>query len=203
MHDQVSVEQSFDGEITALPTLPSTFVFTDDVRLPDPVHVAATLPQNWGIIFRHYACKNRRSLAHKLAKVCHARGLLFLIAADWRLACEVHADGVHMPEGILRKNTVSPVLNATRTLLLTTSAHRATGLHLASSLNADAVFLSPVNATASHDEAPPIGVLPFAAMARASRLPVYALGGVGSSDALRLHALGAAGLAGISLAEEL
>lgn len=185
-----------------MPTLPSTFVFTDDVRLSDPVHVAATLPQNWGIVFRHYASKNRRSLAHELAKVCHARGLVFLIAADWRLACEVHADGVHMPEGVLRTSTVSPILNATRTLLLTTSAHGAAGLHIASSLNADAVFLSPVKVTSSHADTRPIGVLPFAAMAQASRVPVYALGGVDSSDALRLHALGAAGLAGIGLAKE-
>ena len=185
-----------------MPKLPSTFVFTDDVRLPDPVHVAATLPQNWGIVFRHYASENRRSLAHELAKVCHARGLVFLIAKDWRLACEVHADGVHMPEGVLRTSTVSPILNAARTLLLTTSAHGPTGLHLASSLNADAVFLSPVKITSSHANTSPIGVLPFAAMARASHLPVYALGGINSSDALRLNALGAAGLAGISLSKE-
>ncbi|MDE0799964.1 MAG: thiamine phosphate synthase [Rhodospirillaceae bacterium] len=182
-----------------MPTLPSTFVFTDDMRLHDPVDVAATLPQHWGIVFRHYISNKRRSLAHELAKVCHARSLVFLIAADWRLACEVRADGVHMPEGVLRSGTVSPMLNATRTMLLTTSAHGAAGLHLASSLNADAVFLSPVRATVSHDEISPIGVLPFAAMAQASHVPVYALGGVGSSDVLRLQALGAAGVAGISL----
>lgn len=175
---------------------------TDDIRLPDPVTTAKTLPSHWGLIFRHYEAPNRRQLARTLATVCRARGLLLLIAADWRLACEVDADGVHMPEGIVREHIISPVLNATRSRLLTTSAHSQSGLRLAAAINADGVFLSPVKPTESHTNGIPLGVLPFAAMARQSRVPVYALGGIGDEDAHRLQALGAAGIAGISLAQE-
>ncbi len=175
---------------------------TDDVRMPDPVEVARTLPPHWGLIFRHYRSPNRRPLAHDLAAICRARGLVLLIAADWRLACEVDANGVHMPEGLARRKSISPLLNATRSRLLTTSAHGPPGMRLAASIKADGVFLSPVKRTASHTNIAPLGVLPFAAMARQSRVPVYALGGIEDQDALRLRALGAAGIAGISLARE-
>lgn len=182
--------------------MPQVFVMTDDVRLPDPVTTAETLPPHWGLVFRHYRAPDRHRLARALATVCKARGLFLSIAADWRLACEVDADGIHMPEGLMREHAVSPVLNATRTRLLTTSAHNQSGLRLAASIQADAVFLSPVKRTESHETASPLGVLPFAAMARLSQIPVYALGGIGNEDAQRLQALGAAGIAGISLAQE-
>ena len=182
--------------------MPQVFVMTDDVRLPDPVAVAQALPSHWGLILRHYETSNRHQLARELATVCKARGLILLIAADWRLACDVDADGVHMPEALVREQTISPVLNATRSRLLTTSAHGQSGLRLAASIKADGVFLSPVKRTKSHSNAAPLGVLPFAAMARQSRVPVYALGGIEDADAQRFQALGAAGIAGISLAGE-
>ncbi|MGB1876534.1 MAG: thiamine phosphate synthase [Rhodospirillaceae bacterium] len=188
--------------MTKRPAMPSVFVMTDETRLPDPVAVAQNLPPDWGLIFRHYEAPGRHQLAHVLSAVCKSRGLVLLIAGDWRLACETKADGVHMPEGQLRHETVSPLLNATRTRLLTTSAHGPTGIRLATALGADGVFLSPVKPTKSHAGAPPWGVFPFGAIARQSRVPVYALGGVTNSDAQRLHALGAAGIAGIRLVQE-
>ncbi len=184
------------------PPIPSVFVMTDETRLPDPVAVAQTLPPTWGLILRHYESPRRRQLAHALSTVCKARRLVLLIAGDWRLACETKANGVHMPEGQLRHEAVSPLLNATRTRLLTTSAHGPRGIRLATAIGADAVFLSPVKPTESHAGAPSLGVLPFGAVARQSRLPIYALGGVTNSDSQRLNSLGAAGIAGISLVQE-
>lgn len=181
--------------------LPSVFILTDEIRLPDPVDLVRTLPSHWGLIFRHYGSRNRFSLAKQVARVCRQRGLVFLIAGDWRLACDVGADGVHMPEGMLKTSPVSPLLNATRSRILTTSAHDPTGLHLASAIKADAVFLSPVHETKSHLNSKPLGVFPFGAMARQSRLPVYALGGIDLTDAMQLYAIGASGIAGISLAQ--
>lgn len=129
--------------------------------------------------------------------------MLFLVAGDWRLACDVGADGVHVPESILKTGLVSPMLAATRSRILTASAHGTAGLHRASAVGADAVFLSPVHATASHTDVRPIGAMPFSAMIRHCRVPVYGLGGIDFSDVMQLQAMGAAGIAGISLAHGL
>jgi thiamine-phosphate pyrophosphorylase len=62
---------------------------------------------------------------------------------------------------------------------------------------ADAALVGPVFATASHPGARPLGPLLFAALARLSPLPVYALGGIEETTARRLKAAGAQGFAAI------
>jgi len=68
---------------------------------------------------------------------------------------------------------------------------------------ADAVVLSPVEATISHPDVKPLGALRFAALARAIPSPVYALGGITLAQHKRLQALGAKGIAGIGFLKEL
>lgn len=182
--------------------LPSIFVLTDDVRLPDARHLAATMPNDWGLVVRHYETTDRARLAAEVARICKARGVFLLIAGHWRLACAVQADGVHMPEGLLRNRANAPLLNACKTKVLTTSAHGPQGLRLARSVGADAVFLSPVKATKSHVGGRPLGRLPFAALARSYGIPTYALGGLDFHDHTPMRALGAAGIAGIGLASD-
>ena len=63
---------------------------------------------------------------------------------------------------------------------------------------ADAVLVSPVFPTASHPGGRTLGLLRFARLARASRLPVYALGGISAASQRRLKNLPIAGIAGIS-----
>lgn len=175
---------------------------TDDTRLPDVITLATTMPTHWGLVFRHYEATDRPPLAQAVAKLCKARGIFFILAGDWRLACAVNADGLHMPEGLLRNQAIAPILNAYRSRILTTSAHGTAGLRLAKIFDADAVFLSPVQKTKSHADAKPLGTLPFAAMVKNYGMATYALGGVSLRDRARLMALGAAGIAGISLAGE-
>lgn len=175
---------------------------TDDVRLPDVIGLAATMPTDWGLVFRHYEVAGRAKLAADVARICKARSVFLVIAGDWRLACAIHADGIHMPEKLLRNHSNAPLLNACKAKVLTTSAHGPQGLRLAQSIGADTVFLSPVEATKSHSDAKPLGHWPFAALTRSYGVPTYALGGLDLHDHARLKALGAAGIAGISLAEE-
>jgi 8-oxo-dGTP diphosphatase len=77
------------------------------------------------------------------------------------------------------------------------SCHDAVELELAAWLGADFATLSPVNRTASHPEAAPLGWERFAQLVAEARLPVYALGGVGPEDLQRARAAGAQGVAGI------
>ena len=61
----------------------------------------------------------------------------------------------------------------------------------------DAAVLGPVFASASHPAAPSLGASRFAALVRASPLPVYALGGIDAAAAQRIARSGAVGIAAI------
>ncbi len=175
---------------------------SDEKRGKSPLDIVGTLPNHWGYIFRHYNHPERKTLANDLAKICRRRGIMLLVAGDWRLACKVGADGAHMPEWLMKSRPVSPCLLHFRSKIITTSAHGPSGLRQAFRLSVNAAFLSPVYPTPSHPTAMPIGRQAFAALVRSSLIPVYALGGVRQRDRLQLMAVGASGIAGIRLAEE-
>ncbi len=178
--------------------LPIYFVMTDPRRLPDPIAVVRSLPSGWGFILRHYDEPNRDLLARRLSRICRDRGIVFLVAGDWRLARRVCADGVHIPEGMMKRMTMAPVRLWRRGGgTITTSAHGALLRQRLSRKDVDAVLLSPVERTESHPERRPIGRLPFAAFVRTINCPVYALGGMTRAHVKTIMALGGAGIAGI------
>ncbi len=182
--------------------LPTVLVMTDEKRLPDPVAVAQVMPQTWGLIVRHYDHPDRAALAQYTATVCRARGVVCLIAGDWRLADRVGADGVHMPEGLLHSGSCAPLkLWCRRGKHLTVSAHGRDGLRRAAALSVDAVLLSTVATTVSHPDHKPMGRLRYAAVVQSRTMSVYALGGMTLAHGQQISALGGAGIAGIGFAE--
>ena len=164
-------------------------LLTDEVRLPDPLPAAARLPRGTGVILRHYGAPDRAALGVNLAALCRRRGLILLVAGDWRLAAALRADGVHLPERPQRR------FRARRGWLLTAAAHSAPALVRARRFGAHAALLSPAFPTASHPDRTALGPVRFARLAGAAPLPVYALGGVTAARARRLR--GAVGLAAI------
>lgn len=172
--------------------LPSFFLVTDERRQADPTPAVIALPRGAGVIFRHYGDPLRARRAQDLARLCRARGLVLLIAGDAALAARVRAQGVHLPEAQTLR--VRSLRRMRRTWLITVSAHGEAALRKTAGSGADAVFLAPVFATASHPGRKPLGVLRFAALARHASVPVYALGGIDAENAKRLVGAGAAGL---------
>lgn len=175
--------------------LPPLLLVTDARRLPDPLPAAARLPPGAGVILRHYRHPGRAALARDLASLCRARGLWLLIAGDGRLAAEAGADGLHLPEALVGRAIAWR--RRRPGWLITAAAHSRPALVRAARAGVDAALLSPVFATASHPGARPLGPLRFAALVRATRLPVYALGGVDAGTARRLKESGAVGLAAV------
>jgi len=116
-----------------------------------------------------------------------------LVNHDIGLARELRI-GVHLRAAQLRELHERPL---PRDLWVGASCHGAEELDLAVRLGADFATLSPVNATASHPEAKPLGWDRFAQLVEDAHLPVYALGGVGPNDLQRARAAGAQGVAGI------
>ena len=174
------------------PILPALFFFTDEERTPDPLPAIAELPEDCGVVFRHYGAPDRAKLAARTVKACHNQGRICLIAADLALALRLGADGLHMPEHMLRKR--SKTVSAREGWIITTAAHSAGALKIAGDEGADAAFLSPVFETISHPDTEALGVTRFAELVRAALLPVYALGGVTNETAPQLLGSGAVGI---------
>lgn len=179
-------------------TLPPLLFMTDEQRLPDPTAAIHRLPPGSGVVFRHYGAPDREKIARRLKQICRDRRLWLIIGADSGLADAVKADGVHLPEHLVRHPPAALLAWRRRSSgLLTAAAHSPRAVRDAGRLGVDGIVLSPVFATPSHPDRAPLGVSRFLSIARTASAPIYALGGVTADNALRLRHANIAGIAGI------
>jgi thiamine-phosphate pyrophosphorylase len=151
-------------------------LMTDD-RDADWAGAARRLPHNSVVVVRGRDRKARRALAEEL--FCIAP---LLIADDPALALEMGAAGLHLPQARMREASHWRVRRPG--WIITSSAHSLRALMDAREL--DAVFLSPVFPTTSHQGAPSLTPVRAAFIAAAAPVPVYALGGVTARNAALL-----------------
>jgi 8-oxo-dGTP diphosphatase len=104
--------------------------------------------------------------------------------------------GVHLRSLELTSLQQRPIPNDR---LLLASCHDLLQLRAAGQLGVDAVVISPVLATPSHTDQPPLGWPAFQALRDQTRLPAYALGGMRFEHLAIARRLGAHGIAGITL----
>jgi len=177
------------------PHLPPLILMTDETRLTDALASAEMLPKGAAVIVRHTDGAALARLAAEMKSIAHGRGLKLLVANDAALAARLGADGVHLSEARARD---AFALKARRPdWLVTAAAHSARALLVAAIARADAALLAPAFPTRSHSERTGLGPLRIAALANASPLPVYALGGVDAHSVLRLSGARLAGVAAI------
>lgn len=143
------------------------------------------------MVYRHFGAPDRLTVARRLVRLARRRGLKLLIGADPKLAAQVGADGVHLPERM--GHLVIPIRSYRSDWLITVSAHGPTGLRR--SYRADAAILAPVFPSRSASAVRPIGLRRAEAWARTAPLPVIALGGVTPARAKMLRAF--AGIAAV------
>jgi len=169
--------------------LPPLVLMTDDERLPDPLGAAAALPKGAMVIVRARDPKRRTALAAGILALARRRDLFVLIADDPALAARLGADGLHLPERRAREAGHWRALHPR--WIISAAAHSPRALHAV----VDLIFLSTVFPTGSHPERVSLGAVRANAVAHASRLPVYALGGIDARNATLLN--GFAGIAAI------
>jgi thiamine-phosphate pyrophosphorylase len=168
--------------------LPSLWMMTDE-RQGDAIWRALEkMPSGSGVVFRHYrtAPRDRRRLFDHVKSVARRRGLVLVLAGSPKQARAWGADGSH-GRGI----------GISRTRLRTASVHDVREIRVAERGGADLLFLSPVFPTRSHPGSRPLGRVRFGLLARQTRLPVIALGGMNPKRARSLAAFGVHGWAAI------
>jgi 8-oxo-dGTP diphosphatase len=104
-------------------------------------------------------------------------GARVIVNADVELARLTGADGVHLTSDQLAHAASRPELP-----WCGASCHSVSDLRKAEALGVDFVVLGPVQPTASHPEAQPIGWPAFGSMVAGAAIPVYALGGLTRAD---------------------
>jgi 8-oxo-dGTP diphosphatase len=136
-----------------------------------------------------------RAVAAGLLPEVRARGATLLLNRDIEGALELgEGAGVHLTASQLHGLEARPL---PLSQIVAASCHDAAELARASALGCDFATLSPVNHTASHPDAEPLGWPRFAQLAEAASLPVYALGGLGPEDGMDAQLHAAQGVAGI------
>jgi thiamine-phosphate pyrophosphorylase len=174
--------------------LPDVWLISD-AAIDDRLEAAlGRLPRGSGFVFRHYhlAPAERRRRFDQLKRRARQRGHVVVLSGSAAEARCWDAEGAYGP----------PVrLSAGPALLRLVTVHSWRELAAAQRTRADAVLISPVFPTGSHPGAPHLGALRFRLLARQSRVPVIALGGM---DAHRARRIGATRWAAIaSLAQPL
>lgn len=139
---------------------------------------------------KHLSRDELRELALRVVALVHAHGAKVLLNGDAVLAQEVGADGVQLSGTQLAGLSERPEVD-----WCAASCHNAQELHRAQELGCDFALLSPVLPTKSHPGAPHLGWESFAAIAVGASIPVYALGGLTSSDRETAWQHGAHGVA--------
>lgn len=172
------------------PAIPSLYLFTDPLRLPDPFAAAARLPRGAAVVYRHFGAADRFAVARGLARLARRRGLVLLVAADPDLAARVGADGVHWPERLLPSRRGNE-------RIVTAAAHSAAAAARAFAAGMDCCVLGPLLPTASSSGRRPLGLFRASQTARAAPGRVIGLGGINVSSAPLLVGRGFAGIAAV------
>jgi len=160
------------------PRIPDLWLISD-ARIDERLEAALDrLPRGSGLVFRHYPLPERRARFRRIARQARRRGHTIVLAGTVAEARRWRAEGTYGPSDRLASGAA---------MLRLVTVHSLREIGRANRQRTDAVLLSPVFATRSHPGATTLGVVRFRLLARWSRLPVIALGGMDQAKARRLR----------------
>ena len=134
--------------------------------------------------------ETRLQLARETVRRAHLQGARVLVNGPLDLAHAAGADGVHLDSSAAASLTTRPDC-----AWVGVSCHDDAELAHAAALGADFALLSPVLPTLTHPGAATLGWDAFSALAAASPIPVYGLGGLERDDVALAQSHGAHGVA--------
>jgi 8-oxo-dGTP diphosphatase len=189
-----------NNPIVAAARLPDRYLITPDGLQPGELLAGIRSALAQGVRLIQLRAPNMfdpqyRDLAVDVQGLCAGKAQLMLKGPlEW--LGDFPAAGWHLTSEQLRKYAAGG-RPFPRDRWLAASCHGAEELVLAAQMGVDFVTLSPVQATATHPEAQPLGWEAASAMLSHFNLPAYLLGGVAPSDIERAWQSGAQGVAGI------
>ncbi len=207
-HDGQAFAWQTPGAWDVAPLLPANTRILSALALPDTYAISnAALIGEDALVARAHAAfatglrllqlrdrelpvERRMDLAARLVPLARGFGANLMWNGTADEARAAGCAGVHWTAARLMAASTRP-----QDLLVGASCHNAAELAHAGQLGLDFAVLGPVARTPSHPGAPVLGWSSFSAMAADTRLPVYALGGLGRDDLATAITHGAQGVA--------
>ena len=179
----------------------SAVFFTDRKRCADLSLAIKKLPKNSAVIFREYDLDEaaREKLAQEIIAICRGRNHKILIGKNVALARKLRADGIHFSDNDILPLAVFNRQNWPREFIFSFACHNFLSVLKSQQLKVDLLFVSPIFATKSHPNIAPLGLMQLSKIIRASKVPVFALGGVNEKNIHTLERLGAQGFGAIEM----
>lgn len=140
------------------------------------------------------ASRELEELAARAVQTCHECDASLLLNAEPALAERLGADGVHLTAARLHALDRRPLPSSR---WVAASCHGPDDLEHAAQIGVDFAVLGPVASTPTHPGAATLGWDGFGALCDQARMPVYALGGMRSSDVAKARQRGGQGIAAI------
>jgi thiamine-phosphate pyrophosphorylase len=139
-------------------------------------------------------------LVQALAELPEKRNCRLLVNDRLDIARSCGADGVHLPADSLPPSDVRRFVG--NNFIIGVSCHNTEEVKRAGASGADYVLVAPVFDTASKPGMKPMGLAALGDICRDSPVPVLALGGVSTDNALSCVQAGCKGVAGIRLFQQ-
>ncbi len=167
--------------------------FTDRKRCDNLGEIIKNLPKNSAVIFREYDLseEKRQELALEIFEICKKFGHKFLVGKSLGLAKLVNADGVHFSD------LDSCKISGDKKFIVSMACHSLKSVARAQNSAVDIIFLSPIFATKSHENAKILGLNILLKACKISSKPVFALGGVNENNIAKIVKCGAFGFGAI------
>ena len=180
--------------------LPKIIIIFDDKKFTIKKFKLLKIPRDSAILFRSYNIINRKKIAKELLKFCRMNGLKLLISSDIKMAREINADGIHLPEYMVYNQSKInwknfKIWKQKFKWLVTAAAHNKKTLFKVSEHKIDAFLISPVFSTKSHPNNTQLGVNKLIQWVHQSKIPIYALGGINLKNIQSLKKSGIIGFA--------
>lgn len=176
-------------------TIIERLIWSHLIKISDQVD---ELPKTNSQMYLRIESKDIEKLQQQLIKLSEQQLLKLIVNVDvWQQLNTVLQEKiktVHLKQSQLMQLKKGDLVVAKRYIA---ACHDAVSVQHAHQIGCDAIFLSPVNPTATHPNSKVLGWDGFAALAQNSDTPVFALGGVAPADLEQAQKHNAYGLAGI------
>lgn len=176
-------------------TIIERLIWSHLIKISDQVD---ELPKTNSQMYLRIETKDIEKLQQQLIKLSEQQLLKLIVNVDvWQQLNTVLQEKiktVHLKQSQLMQLKKGDLVVAKRYIA---ACHDAVSVQHAHQIGCDAIFLSPVNPTATHPNSKVLGWDGFAALAQNSDIPVFALGGVAPADLEQAQKHNAYGLAGI------
>ena len=139
--------------------------------------------------------QSKHRVLREIYEICSEYGCRLLVNSTAGMTMPEYAHGLHLTSRELMGLESRPLGDG---YLVAASCHDRIELEQACRIGIDFAVLSPVNKTASHENAEPIGWSGFSEFVQDCNIPVYALGGMKMADMEQAVSCGGQGVAMIS-----